>query len=247
MPKHRVPKSQIKKSLLNKMTLTSIEESFSSGKKVHNHPTLNPLSISLIAGLSTIAIFILISGSVYGLYGLLFGSESRIAIIGTDSPILDSAELQQSPSGNTVSVNNPGADTSNGTGTPVTEDRSESPTTVSGQVPGNGSNDESSGETYCQAGSTVPDGVCKAILSIKLDKTLSNSHLSSTVVQQIELLPAEFDLKLLYNTWDPDNNGAGAIEVEVRAGSLGDFRVSGELSIINNEYVITNIAILEVL
>lgn len=243
--RQRLTRKQVTDSTLNSVKLDMIERSYSDKNSRRSHNVLSPRYISVFAGLSTILVFILTFGTTYGIYGLIFGSEDRLAIVGADKPLLDSFGKSESPSSTDGSTaTNPGTQTSSSAGTGAQSQNSGSD---SGNLDSTVDVGQPSDVRYCSVGSSVPEEVCRAILSIQDDKTISNEYLSASVVKLIEILPASSTIKILEDTWEPSPEGGGIIDAEVYAGSLGDFLVSGTIIVSGDSYLITEIGILSIL
>jgi hypothetical protein len=242
----RIRKEDIKNSALNNLGLDTLENAYSSGEK-NEKPKIKSYNLArLIATLSTLVVIVTTFGSVYGLYAFFFGSEERLSVIGLDdaSILPFTGSSSNSESGDPV-VSQP---TDNNTITNSSTQNPSSNTSSSNNPnqPSENNNQNPSGiNKFCSVGSIVPDQVCEAILSIKIDKTASNSFISLQTVNKIEQLPADADIVIIEESWESLTETSGRINTEVYASPWGDFLVQGEMEYIGNKWIVSDIFILE--
>lgn len=68
----------------------------------------------------------------------------------------------------------------------------------------------------------LPDGVCKAIISIAANPTASNPHLSPQVIQWLSLLPPNSTMTISEESWVQTNSSGGQINVILQTSDYGD-------------------------
>ncbi|GEM_PF-2830687 len=230
----------IKKSELNKRSLESIENEFSTRtQKAHTMTKYIPL----ISSGSTALLLIIIIGGIYGLYGLVFGRESRLAIVGSSQPLVETGQQEPTPQ--------PGPDQK--TDTPTKP--SEAPTTKADPKSVSNSTTKTQTQTeikkaeptnkYCSKNSKAPDQVCQAILSIKNDRTSSNKFLSIGVVSQLESLPKISKLTIKEKTWKESPKNTGEIQVAVTTSDGGDYLTEATLTYSAGQWTVKQFTVIE--